>query len=405
MKRIMLIFIAALMLTGCSSKKNSDTEPPVENDDKTVEDTIIEYDASEFRRIDMPLKFESGSTTVGFDFLDLYELGIEERSPNSIPEEEIDRAFSVFSDEWVTDAVNREVESATKGVIWNVNIIGEKLFFSVDHTFELPFIAYGDGTEHDTVVDYEIYCYDMASKELEMLYSYKGKEPPFELSDYFAGENGDIYYQNDDRQNIYKIDKDTGETSVVFTSEKEIAYLTGEHVTGKPMAAVYDKDAGDYCGAYLIEDGGRFVDSETLEGYRTEPTDGIEDRLDLVTDKIRLHTGFSSFNVVSITDSRITLSWESGKLFTFDFDKMELYVTEGRGLQGIAADKKGNFYCKGGQDNSLRLFVPELGTAFRIYDDSVIGYSPVLYKGVPLFVVMSRDYSGIEKLAFIKEAE
>ena len=389
MKRIMLIFMAALMLTGCSLKKSSDTEPPVENDDKAVENVIIEYDASEFRRIDIPLTFEDGSQPVEFEEFSLSDLGIEEREVSELPEECLTGDVTYDSE---------ELESVRKGKKYHLNIIGEKLFFFSDHSIS-----------GQVDFDFSLYCYDLSTKELKKLYTYSGNEPPFFIADASVDENGNIYFTDYDSEYdhkiVYKLDVSSGEISEALDTGSDISYIESDRETGQPLAVTYNSESGINEG-YILTDGGfKHVEKSEFMGWSTELTEGSEDRYDVVTDSFRLHTGFSSFNVESVTDSRITLSWNSGKLFTFDFDKMELYVTEGRELQSLTPDKNGNFYCNAGPDYSLRMFVPELGTAFRIYDSRARCYSLASYRGQPVFVATDDGRLDIQKLMIIKEGE
>ena len=76
MKKFLLLLLTAAMLTGCSSKKSSGVSEPPPVDDTAVESPIIEYNASDFKKLEMPSEFLEKSAGIETEKIELNKLDV-----------------------------------------------------------------------------------------------------------------------------------------------------------------------------------------------------------------------------------------------------------------------------------------------------------------------------------------
>ena len=352
MKKILLLLLAAAMLTGCSSKKSSGVSEPPPVDVTAVESPIIEYNASDFKKLEMPSEFLEKSAGIETEKIELNKL-------------------DVFKGVDIKDyRINRT---------WYE---GDNVYFSADFSKSKKF---------------KVYRYNYLTKESSEIYSEDSDENnPYAYQAILVNEKQLIYFDSE-RTYVKAKDITTGKVRDVYHLP-DVNIYNLNYVNGHIYIYEAGKNIEDRIARLDINTGktevmdknyNLYSDKSTSKSiaWTMEPTAGDDKRFDIVTDYYRLHTGLSNFEVLDVTEDTVILEWTiSNKIFTFNMNKMEEYWTDfsssssafavnGKLFINHASDNEYNVYC----------FIPEIGKGFDIEDnvsyayiDGVLGEYPVL---------------------------
>ncbi|MBR6394087.1 MAG: lipoprotein [Ruminococcus sp.] len=352
MKKILLLLLAAAMLTSCSSKKSSGVSEPPPVDDTAVESPIIEYNASDFKKLEMPSEFLEKSAGIETEKIELNKL-------------------DVFKGVDIKDyRINRT---------WYE---GDNVYFSADFSKSKKFKVYRYSylTKESSEIYSEDsdennpYAYQAILVDEKQLIYFDSERTYVKAKDITTGKVRDVYHLPD--VNIYNLGYVNGHV-YIYEAGKNIEYRIARLDINTGKTEVMDKNYNLYS------------DKSTSKSiaWTMEPTAGDDKRFDIVTDYYRLHTGLSNFEVLDVTEDTVILQWTiSNKIFTFNMNKMEEYWTDfsssssafavnGKLFINHASDNEYNVYC----------FIPEIGKGFDIEDnvsyayiDGVLGEYPVL---------------------------
>ena len=352
MKKFLLLLLTAAMLTGCSSKKSSGVSEPPPVDDTAVESPIIEYNASDFKKLEMPSEFLEKSAGIETEKIELNKL-------------------DVFKGVDIKDyRINRT---------WYE---GDNVYFSADFSKSKKFKVYRYNwlTKESSEIYSEDsdennpYAYQAILVDEKQLIYFDSERTYVKAKDITTGKVRDVYHLPD--VNIYNLGYVNGHV-YIYEAGKNIEYRIARLDINTGKTEVMDKNYNLYS------------DKSTSKSiaWTMEPTAGDDKRFDIVTDYYRLHTGLSNFEVLDVTEDTVILQWTiSNKIFTFNMNKMEEYWTDfsssssafavnGKLFINHASDNEYNVYC----------FIPEIGKGFDIEDnvsyayiDGVLGEYPVL---------------------------
>lgn len=412
MKRFAALFLAVIALAGCSSKKSSDTEPPVENDDKAVEEEVKIYSKDDFKRVDLALQTEKKDMGKHMEEIDVSALDFGERlSPcktvddpykNKLEWTDISNYDELFEESLKTPAKGRAISAAMDGRTVYI------------------FVSYDPmcGWLHSL----SIFRYDMDTHACSEYCHFEEPEERYLNESSYQIVDGRIFHVGYiDSTCIMEVDPATGRESVFYDGDDPISWLMrGEDHT--LHAAAY---SGDIINTMVIDiTTGEQLNSEQLKTWNgmpagadgmwhTEITPGTEKDLDIVTDKFRISTGLRMLDGAFIRGSSISIlvtlgnsGYDEQRLYTYDTDKMEVYVTDVSSL-GMPYKMDDNllFVYNSGDMIKTSYFVPEIGTAFE--QDKIranVGYAGLSYGGMPMLSVLD-DENNIEKLLLLPEGE
>lgn len=354
MKKILSLLLTAAMLTSCSSKKSSGVSEPPPVDVTAVESPIIEYNASDFKKLEMPSEFLEKSAGIETEKIELNKLDV------------------------LKDADIKDYR------ICNTWYDGDNVYFSA---------------KHQTPKKHKIYRYNWLTKESKELYSEDIDEtnPHREYS--ILVDEKQLVYIDAERTCVKAKDITTGEVRDVYHSP-EVNFYSVNYVNGH----VYIYEAGEnvedrtvrldiYTGETEVLDKNYnlYSDKSTSKSiaWTMEPTAGDDKSFDIVTDHYRLHTGLSNFEVLDVTEDTVILEWvNSNQIFTFNMNRMERYRTNLQRTSSSNFAVNGKLFTTHYNDaggNPLYCFIPEIGKGFGIEDnvsfantDGFIGEYPVL---------------------------
>ncbi|MBQ9894144.1 MAG: hypothetical protein IJM38_01995 [Ruminococcus sp.] len=350
MKKILSLLLTAAMLTSCSSKKSSGVSEPPPVDVTAVESPIIEYNASDFKKLEMPSEFLEKSAGIETEKIELNKL-------------------DVFKGVDIKDyRINRT---------WYE---GDNVYFSADFSKSKKL---------------KVYRYNWLTKESKELYSDDIDETN-PHSDYsILVDEKQLVYIDADRTCVKAKDITTGEVRDVYHSP-EVNFYSVNYVNGHVYIYEAGKNIEDRIARLDINTGktevldknyNLYSDKSTSKSiaWTMEPTAGDEKRFDIVTDYYRLHTGLSNFQVLDVTEDTVILEWTiSSRVYTFNINKMERYQSD---FQHNTFAANGNLftYYTNETGSNLYYFIPEIGKGFLIEDnvsfaniDGFLGDYPVL---------------------------
>ncbi|NLT10090.1 MAG: hypothetical protein GXY08_11405, partial [Ruminococcus sp.] len=380
MKRFAALFLAVLTLAGCSSKKSSDAEPPVENNDKAVEEEVKIYSKDDFKKVDLALQTAQKDIGIHLNELDLSTLDFGEKlspcktvaDPYSYKCEwsEYENYDQLFEESLKTPAKGRAVDAVQ---------CGNDIYFFVSYD---PYCY--------SIHSFTLFRYSTETGELKELRSFESADDSFSLYNYQVVD-GRIFRADLDKNCVMEMDPETGEESVFYTGKEKLDYI---------FAANHDLSVIEYSGENVI---GRVIDVSTgkekefnAEDYGnpgmpadpdgkwwTEITPGTEKDLDIVTDKFRISTGLRTFSEAFLRDGRLSVlvdimntGYSESRMYTYDPDKMEVYVTDVSSLGTIVEYGDNILFIRYDSNYSaetasssfgISCFIPEIGTAFDIY--------------------------------------
>ena len=463
MKRLVCLLMAAAMLTSCSSKKSSGvSEPPP--DDTAVESPIIEYNASDFKEVEMPLQIDDKAPELPIHRLDISKLDFGKKlSPCNDPANnhrvigmEVDANGTTSyiysdSDESYGDYTGERVTITSIDTIDNGSIRYNYSDGSVSYgppnvPMEGTVVNYHiDGDCIYMVVIYDVLCYgahcfsifryEESTQKLDELYSYSGMEPLFSANAATTIIGGKLYYFSDDNsiysmdfKNNNKIEKvyTIPEGSILWMNHKENTIVLGTLLLNE-NGETQINSSGDgnkliyyyynvKTGEVTTKDSEQTFNYDIWAGFQDDSSQNWsvekspQDNTDIiVTNNMRFNTGFKNVEVINADDKQVTFiesttysSTSVRRLHSFDLNKNEDTMTNVTIIGDQFYNLEGNLlsYSSG----HLFYFVPKLGVAFRIplkNAGQVVQSEP--YNGLPSFIVNeNRDIKYGENNEFVQ---
>lgn len=343
MKKILSLLLTAAMLTSCSSKKSSGVSEPPPVDVTAVESPIIEYNASDFKKLEMPSEFLEKSAGIETEKIELNKL-------------------DVFKGVDIKDYhINRT---------WYE---GDNVYFSADFSKSKKF---------------KVYRYNYLTKESSEIYSEDTDENnPYAYQAILVDEK-QLVYIDADRTCVKAKDITTGEVRDVYHSP-EVNFYSVNYVNGHVYIYEAGKNIEDRIARLDINTGktevmdknyNLYSDKSTSKSiaWTMEPTAGDDKHFDIVTDHYRLHTGLSNFEVLDVTEDTVILQWTiSNKIFTFNMNRMEQYWTDLQHTSSSNFAVNGKLFTTHYNDaggNHLYCFIPEIGKGFCVDDNITLAY-------------------------------
>lgn len=393
MKKLFSIFTALFLMLpcfSCSETKKPDnssdiTGEPIEN--KTAEKQFMTYSYKDFKEINVPWNETDNEPPVELKRYEFPELDFGEKIPAYMKTDDPfryyanDIRYNSLTDENVKkqiyDDFMAKVDIPQKGVAEKIQRDGNKLYVTVNY---------------DRIADtyeWSMYCVDMDTDEVSEVYTYSGLEEQgmFWFWDAAVAENvlyipKEQHDENGIQSCITAIDLDTREESVIFESQTDLLLYKlpdGNLLISKVFESgtdnfsynrleydtkakkITDKDMSNFS-----------YDSPTDTGTYLEKPENSR-KLDLVTADYRLSTGITAAELLFADENRAILLIASDKniLHTFDFTKMEHYVTELNSNMGIGASFGEGVVLADSyiDDADVYYFIPDLGLAFTIAEN------------------------------------
>ena len=451
MKRLVCLLMAAAMLAGCSSKKSSGvSEPPP--DDTAVESPIIEYNASDFKEVEMPLQIDDKAPELPIHRLDISKLDFGKKlSPCNDPANNSRVVGMKIDANGTTKYIFDENSNIT-----NIEVLPNN---SIRYTYSDGSASYGPPKEpmEGTVVNYHIdgdyiymavvydvlcygtHCfsifrYEQSTQKLEELYSYSGLEPLFSVNATTIID-GKLYYFSDDNS-LYSMDfKNNNKTEKVYTipegsiiwmNHKENTIVLGTLLLNENGETQINSrgDGNKLLYYYYNVKTGEVTTKDSEQTFNYDIWAGFQDYSSqnwsvekspqdntdiIVTDNMRFNTGFKNVEVINANDKQVTFiesttysSTSVRRLHSFDLNKKEDIMTNVTIIGDQFYNLEGNLlsYSSG----HLFYFVPKLGVAFRIplkNAGQVVLSEP--YNGLPSFIVNeNRDIKYGENNEFVQ---
>ena len=373
MKRIAALFLAVLSLAGCSSKKSSEAPAPDEDGDAAVEEPVKEYTKDEFRRIDVPLQVEQRDTGIQLEELDLTSMDFGEQLP---PCKKLDDPY-IYRRDWDADdeylaAFEESLTTPAKGRPISAQLDEDDIYIYVSYD---PICMW--------MHSFGIYRYSIADGSLSEFFIPEGTgDTSLEISDYQIVD-GRLFRAEHSDSRVMEIDPATGSEEVFYQNSSLSYYYisAGEHClhvidleSDESGDHVIDINTGEEVQLREFYNGNLLSDPEGV--WHTEITPGTEKELDIVTDDFRISTGLRNFTGAFVNGSKLSvlvtlgnLSYNELRLYTYDMDKMELYVTDVTPLGYLYMIDGSLLFINESQGMfSMSHYVPEIGTAFRVAD-------------------------------------
>ena len=391
--KIIAVLSALTLLAGCSEKKKPESsseitgEPVVE--DVTEENVYKTYNCDDFKKIDVPWNETDSEPPVELKRYVFPELNFGKKISAYMKTDDPfryyanDSYYNSLTDENMKKQIYEDFMSSVdipqKGVAEKIQRDGNKLYVTVN--YDRIFNVY----------EWSMYCIDMDTDEVSEVYTYSGLEEQGMFWFWDAAVADNVLYipngQRDENGNVIQscitaIDLDTKEENVIFESSTDLSLyklpdgnlLISEVSDSGTDNFSYNRLEYDTKAKKITEkDMSNFsynspVDTET---YLEKPENSR--KLDLVTENYRLSTGITAAELLFADENRVVLLIASDKniLHTFDFTKMEHYVTELNSNMGIGASfgegiVLANSYIN---DADVYYFIPDLGLAFTIAEN------------------------------------
>ena len=386
-----------------STEEVSDTEITPDTGNTAVENQFRTYAESDFKKINVPLKYTEDEPPVALKSFDIPDLDFGERiSPckQSDDPSQYDPMLGQsgrYAYRWTDENGVEHISESTymkildipeKGMIHGAAYADNKIYFTVSYD------NFCIGCH-----EWSIYEYDMASKAVKEVYNFSGTDNEYEVGVWIEPTIIDnklliscwqpVEYDNPEHKRNFKIvaiDLSTGSDKVIYESNGDAFPRTGKdkvqfcetkstddsHRTVSLTIREYDMKTGDIKTITENEETKIYssVISE-LSAYVRKPAD--KRQCELVTEKYCIQTSITNADVVYASDKKAIVVTDGDKsiMHTYDLEKMEHYVTDFGGENGQFAaygeniiygdtrnvgDSMANIYC----------IVPEMGITFTL---------------------------------------
>ncbi len=385
--KIIAIISAFALLAGCSENEKPESSSEITGEPVAVEDENVyrTYSYEDFKEINVPWNETDKEPPVELKRYEFPELDFGMKIPACM---KADDPFRYYANNNYYYSLNDEnmkkqiyenfmanVDVPQKGDSEKIELDGNKFYVTVNYDKIC--------CEHE----WSLFCIDMDTDNVSEVYSYSGLEEQrmFWFFDATVAEN--VLYipkeQHDENGNIQScitaIDLDTREESVIFESNENLSlsklpdgYLLISEVSDSgtddfsyncfeydtKAKKITDKDMSNYS----------YGSSAAPNTYLEKPENSR--KLDLVTENYRLSTGITAAELLFADENRAVLMIASDKniLHTFDFEKMEHYVTELKPTMGICIPFGDGVVLNNtvSSISDMYYFIPDLGLAFTL---------------------------------------
>ena len=410
-KFLALIFAFTMCISAfsCEEKKQNDDTPDEVSDDvaetpevpeipdtgdTVVENSFREYAESDFTEITVPLNYTDDPAPVALHQLDFPDYDFGERlapcktsdDPSQFDPMNPER-FHGYS--WTDEnGVEHKPESTYMKVL------------DVPEKGVVTGAVYNDGKVYITVSydnfcigchEWSIYAYDIYSTEMKEVYRYSDYQRE---SGYGAWidpyiEDGHIvfssYLADDDKCVVYSIDLETGEEKQIYESSDyvyisdgvdKVLFCDAASAEGKRdkvelTLKEYDFTTGELKTITENEETKMYnVAASDLTAYIRKPVDSR--KCELVTGQYCVKTGVTNASIVYASDKKAIIVTEGDVrvLHTYDFEKMEHYITEiGKTIGQFISYGENVIFSQNSEHSDVYYIVPELGRAMTVAKD------------------------------------
>ncbi len=403
--KIIAIISAFALLAGCSEKKKPESSSEITGEpvaeDMTEENVYRTYNCDDFKKIDVPLNIVVDQPPV---MLNSYDIPIDKFGERVPPCKESENAWDYcpnaqYFDESRADGTMSEEEyqsaynefmanrlTPSRGIVQGLSIDGNMLYIGVDYDFSCS------GSH-----EYSIYRCNMDNDECEEIYRYSSLDDEGEIPPYFDFVIDNVIYYTDVKFDDYGCvtscsfkgyDIDTHENKVIYESEasfyaeckngKIVTLMSGMQIDNEKERDTFstlDLESGEVSELYTVErnmssDMSGTICRNGIFAYLKKPENSR--KYDLISENYTLSTGIIDAEILYATDEKAVLvtKGDVAVVHTFDFTKMEHYVTDISGIDGTYQSHNGNLIIgKGKMENtelSVYYFIPELGIAMNL---------------------------------------
>lgn len=393
MKKLFSVFTALFLILpcfSCSDTKKPDnssdiTGEPIENE--TEEKQFMTYSSKDFKKIDVPWNETDSEPPVELKCYEFPDYDFGERIPPCMSSDDPMQYYYDYENyeameneadkKEIYDEFMKNANKPQHPFIERVQRDGNKLYVTVNY---------------DTICykhEWSIYCFDTDTNEMTEIYNYSGLDNVRSQDHVYGVIIDNLLYiplRENDRSYLTAIDLETKEETVIM--ESAYSFTLQEKPDGglSVCEQIFDGDRSSDDGfLYKYYD----FDTKTKELSETEfdaahstyTWDGFikaylekpegSRSVDLITDNYRLSTGITAANIFYADDKKAMLITPDDKhiLHTFDFEKMEHYVTELKIADTGYVFGDGIVMCNFSNSQShVCYFLPELGFAFNLTD-------------------------------------
>ncbi|MBP3268179.1 MAG: hypothetical protein J6M07_07660 [Ruminococcus sp.] len=407
-KFLALIFAFTMCISAfsCEEKKqNDDTPDEVSEDvaetpeipdtgDTVVENSFREYAESDFTEITVPLNYTDDPAPVVLHQLDIPDYDFGERlapCKTSDDPSEFDpfdpKRFHGYS--WIDEnGVEHKPESTymkvldvpEKGIITGAVYSDDKVYITVSYD------NFCSGCH-----EWSIFAYDINTTEMKEVYRYSG----YQNDNGFGGwldpfvEDGNIVFSSftpfEAECRVYSIDLETGEEKQLYESSDyvyisdgvdKVLFCDAASAEGKRdkvelTLKEYDFTTGELKTITENEETKMYnVAASDLTAYIRKPLDSR--KCELVTEHYSVKTGVTNASIVYASDKKAVIVTEGDVrvLHTYDFEKMEHYITEiGKTIGQFISYGENVIFSHNSEHSDVYYIVPELGRAMTVAKD------------------------------------
>ena len=405
------ILLALAMLAGCSEKKKPESSSEIisepVSEETTAQPEYRTYSYEDFKEINVSLNITDSPPPVTLKSYDIPYDRFGARVPpckasenawDYVPNADYfdeSRANGLMSEEEYQDAYNdimRQCKTASYGMIQGMSIDGNMLYIGINYDISCT----GDH-------EYSIFRCNIDTDEYEEIYRYSSlDDEKGDVPSYFNFVIDNIIYyfdaKLDDNDNLISCsligyDIDTHEKKTVYESDtgfmpeklngKIISLMSEKQLdedTVNDTYSILDLESGNITELFSSE---RNISSSFsakvyfngITSYLKKPENSR--KLDVVSDNFTLSTNVSSAELLYASDEKVTLvtKGEVSILHTYDFTKMEHYVTDISKISGTYTSYNGDVIIGKGRlvnsDSPVYYLISELGIAMKITDQTM----------------------------------
>ena len=406
MKKAAILLTALLLCCGCSEKKQeedsreevttaSETEDTPDTGDTVIEAGFREYNESDFQKITVSLTYPDKKPPVEMEHFMLPEYDFGERLAPCKNSEKPGKYFGGDPDEVMEPAPDSIMCNPEKGMIVNACKRDNKIYMLVNYDNVCYYCH-----------EWSIFCYDILTKKMEEVY-----RNPSDLekannrlhNTFFIGNKlvNSYYLESDEaaHEHIELIDLESGKAEDILVVEEEGGYV---YSSGDDKLIVFSYDYSELTSSvmeyniatgekrYITEDDKADILSvgvSDITGYIVK--DNKNNKWNLVTENYSLNTDLIGAEIIYLSDKKAVLAETTmNKVHTFDFEKMEHYVTKLENAVSCVRSFDGNLvivketednreilrsaYYSGGKGDFYYV-IPELGVSYKLAEGLTTG--------------------------------
>ena len=414
MKKLLILFLALIMCSGCAEKKNDDSEPVEEdinvNEDTALEKPVLTLKSSDFKEISVPVSLKNDTIPDELKSVNVSDLDFGEKFPVCYTAENRQDYYPEFlfddNAEGLTEGekiMAEAMKAPQKGQAEEYTLSGGTAYFYVNYD------TYCNANGHSTA----FFRYDIEKDELTEIVSMDSlDETRITVAQnslkYFDGK---LYYigsvsdgENSVHYCVYALDTATGENKVAFDDEAfsdrnapnypldtlvcqdghlyavDVTYGKGSDVTAQVIYGM-NPETGEWSEVFMGMD--MYKPAEICGGKVVTVDRNDERKVCIHTDSYDFVSPYRSAELIYADEKETSLlladavtKYSSGSIYdncvlhVFDHEKMEHYSFDLKEL-GTATEiqKVKNGYLITNYDGVVApvyYLIPEAGIAFQV---------------------------------------